>query len=205
MKIETVVVGVLKTNCYIVHNDYEAIIIDPGSDPKKIINIIETKKLKPKLILNTHYHFDHTGANLDIKNIFNIPIGIGEKDASSLEHAYKDGLLFMIDAKPSPKADILLTEDDTIKLGKSNFFVLETPGHTIGSICFCNKENKVIFSGDTLFYESIGRFDLPTGSYEKLMRSIEKILLLGDDYTVYTGHGPKTTLKHERVSNPFIK
>jgi glyoxylase-like metal-dependent hydrolase (beta-lactamase superfamily II) len=204
MEIETVVVGVLQTNCYIVHDLKEAIIIDPGSDAEKILSIIENKRLKPKLILNTHYHFDHTGANLDIKNMFNIPIAIGEKDAQFLQNAYKDALIFMIDAKKSPKADILLKEGDTVALGEIKFFVIETPGHTIGSICLYNKENAVLFSGDTLFFESIGRYDLPTGNFGSLINSINKILTLDKSTTVYPGHGPQTTIKHEKINNPFI-
>jgi glyoxylase-like metal-dependent hydrolase (beta-lactamase superfamily II) len=204
MEIETVVVGVLQTNCYIVHNFKQAIVIDPGSDPEKISSIIENIGLKPQLILNTHYHFDHTGANLDIKNMFNIPIAIGDKDAHYLQNAYKDALVFMIDTKKSPQADILLKEGDTVTLGDIKFVVIETPGHTIGSICLYNKENAVLFSGDTLFFESIGRFDLPTGSFNSLMNSINKILTLDENTIVYPGHGPQTTIKHEKVSNPFI-
>jgi glyoxylase-like metal-dependent hydrolase (beta-lactamase superfamily II) len=204
MKIETVVVGVLQTNCYIVHDFKEAIVIDPGSDPKKIISIIENIGLKPQLILNTHYHFDHTGANLDIKNMFHIPIAIGDKDAHYLQNAYKDALVFMIDTEKSPPADILLKEGDTVTLGDIKFVVIETPGHTIGSICLYNKENAVLFSGDTLFFESIGRFDLPTGNFNSLMNSINKILTLDENTTVYPGHGLQTTIKREKVSNPFI-
>lgn len=204
MKIETIVVGVLQTNCYIVHDGRQAIIIDPGSDAKKIINFIKNKSLTPKLILNTHYHFDHTGANFDIKSMFNTPIAIGKKDAPFLQNAYKDALVFMIEAKESPQADILLKADDTIVFGDIKFIVIETPGHTIGSICLYNKENAVLFSGDTLFFESIGRYDLPTGNFENLMSSIDLILTLPENTTVYPGHGPQTTIKHEKVNNPFI-
>ncbi|SDC22448.1 Glyoxylase, beta-lactamase superfamily II [Desulfurella multipotens] len=205
MEIETLVVGVLETNCYIVHDNKQAIIIDPGSDAKKIIKIIEEKNLQPKLIVNTHYHFDHTGANLDIKIAFNIPIAIGINDAKYLEDAYLDAHLFMIDAKKSPKADILLKENDEIELNNIKLIVIETPGHTIGSICLFNKDNHVLFSGDTLFYESIGRYDLPTGNYNQLMKSLKKILTLDDECVVYPGHGPKTTIKHELSNNPFIQ
>jgi len=204
MEIETVVVGVLQTNCYIVHNSKQAIIIDPGSDAEKIISIIENKRLKPQLILNTHYHFDHTGANLDIKNMFNIPIAIGEKDAPYLRSAYKEALIFMIDTKKSPQADILLKEGDAVALEDIKFVVIETPGHTIGSICLYNKENAVLFSGDTLFFESIGRYDLPTGNFDSLINSINKILTLDESTTVYPGHGTQTTIKHEKINNPFI-
>ncbi|OSS43001.1 Hydroxyacylglutathione hydrolase [Desulfurella amilsii] len=204
MKIETVVVGVLQTNCYIVHDCKQAIIIDPGGDAEKIISIIENKHLKPQLIVNTHYHFDHTGANFDIKNMFNIPIAIGGKDAQFLQNAYKDALMFMIDAKKSPKADILLKEGDEVTFGDIKFNIIETPGHTIGSICLYNRENKVLFSGDTLFFESIGRYDLPTGNLDDLMASINKILVLNENIAVYPGHGPQTTLNHEKANNPFI-
>ncbi|HHS48869.1 MAG TPA: MBL fold metallo-hydrolase, partial [Desulfurella acetivorans] len=190
--------------CYIVHDSNKAIIIDPGSDAEKIISIIENKRLKPQLILNTHYHFDHTGANCDIKDMFNIPIAIGEKDAQFLQDSYKDAFIFMIDAKKSPQADILLKEGDTVALQDIKFVVIETPGHTIGSICLYNKENAVLFSGDTLFFESIGRYDLPTSNFESLMNSINKLLALDEDTIVYSGHGPQTTIRHEKINNPFI-
>ncbi len=204
MKIETIVVGVLQTNCYIVHNEKVAVIIDPGSDANKIIEVIKNKQLQPKLIINTHYHFDHTGANSDIKKAFNIPIAIGTKDAIYLENAYIDAQFFMIDAKKSPKADILLNDGDKIEIDEIELAVIHTPGHSVGSICLYNKENNVIFSGDTLFFESIGRYDLPTGNYEDLLNSIKKVLSLGNDFIVYPGHGPKTTIKHEKLNNPFI-
>ncbi len=205
MNVETKVVGVLQTNCYIVHNNKEAIIIDPGSDAQKIINIITQKKLQPILIVNTHYHFDHTGANKDIKEAFGVPIAIGEKDAPFLENAYIDGLMFMIDVKPSPKADILLKENDKVPIGFDiELFVLETPGHSMGSICLINKQEHAIFSGDTLFFESIGRFDLPNSSENDLKQSLKKLLLLPDNCIVYPGHGPTTTIQHEKFYNPFI-
>jgi len=112
--------------------------------------------------------------------------------------------VFMIDAKKSPQADILLKEGDTVALEDIKFVVIETPGHTIGSICLYNKENAVLFSGDTLFFESIGRYDLPTGNFDSLINSINKILTLDKSTTVYTGHGPQTTIKHEKINNPFI-
>ncbi len=207
MGIKTVVVGVLQVNCYIFYDETskECLIIDPGDDADKICKIIEDNSLKPTIIVNTHYHFDHTGANRSIKNRYDIPIAIGEKDALFLKDAYKAALEFMIQAESSPKADILLKEGDTLSVGEKIFEVLETPGHTQGSVCLYSKKEKILFSGDTLFYESVGRWDLPGGNKEMLFESLERLLNLEKDVAVFPGHGPKTTIEHEIKNNPYKK
>ncbi len=207
MPIKTVVVGVLQENCYLFYeNDSKAcLIIDPGDDGDKIGRIIEQNSLKPIAIVNTHYHFDHTGANGYLKNRYNIPIAIGKNDAPFLEEAYKAALEFMIYSEPSPKADILLSNNETVNAGNTVFSVIETPGHTIGSICLYSESEKILFSGDTLFYESVGRWDLPTGNKEQLFESLDRILSLPKDTDVYPGHGPKTTIGYELKHNPYKK
>ncbi len=200
-----IVTGVLQENCYVVWDERhkDAIIIDPGDDGKLIKDEIEKRGLKPVLIINTHYHFDHTGANGYLKEKYGIPIAIGKKDAPFLEEAYLSALEFMINSNPSPKADILLKENETIAVGENVFSVMETPGHTVGSICLYSK--KLLFSGDTLFYESVGRWDLPHGNKEELFASLDKILKLPEDTVVYPGHGHKTTIEHELKHNPYKK
>jgi glyoxylase-like metal-dependent hydrolase (beta-lactamase superfamily II) len=157
------------------------------------------------MIVDTHYHFDHTGANRYVKNRYDIPIAIGRKDAPFLEDAYKSALEFMIKSESSPKADILLSEDDTIVVGNTVFEIIETPGHTEGSICLYDKQNAVLFSGDTLFYESVGRWDLPGGNKLELFSSLDRLLSLPEDTVVYPGHGSQTTIGHELKYNPYKK
>ncbi len=205
MGIKTVVVGVLQVNCYLFYDETskECLIIDPGDDADKIYKVIENNSLKPAIIVNTHYHFDHTGANRSIKSRHNIPIAIGEKDAPFLKDAYKAALEFMIQAESSPKADILLKEGETLSVGENIFEVLETPGHTQGSICLYSKKEKILFSGDTLFYESVGRWDLPTGDKKMLFASLDRLLNLEKDVAVFPGHGQTTTIEHEVKNNPY--
>jgi len=207
MGIKTIVVGVLQVNCYLFYDETskECLIIDPGDDADKICKVIDDNILKPTIIVNTHYHFDHTGANRSIKNRYNIPIAIGEYDAPFLEDAYKAALELMIHSESSPKADILFKEGETLSAGESIFEVLETPGHTKGSICLYSKKEKVLFSGDTLFYESVGRWDLPGGNKKMLFKSLDKLFSMEKDIVVFPGHGPKTTIGHEIKNNPYKK
>ena len=202
-----IVVGLLQANCYIYADQEtkEAVIIDPGGNGKTIIENVEKRKLNPIAILNTHYHPDHTCANKDLKERFNIPLMIGEKDAVQLQFVYDAAMQIMIQCNPSPPADNLLREGDIIKIGCLSLKVIETPGHTKGGICFYDECNNILFSGDTLFLESIGRTDLPTGSDKELTHSLKKLFNLPLYTAVYTGHGDKTTLFHEQEHNPFIK
>jgi len=202
-----VVVGLLQANCYLYADceTKEAVIIDPGSDGEKIVRSIEERKLNPVAILNTHYHFDHTCANKDIKERFDIPLMIGKEDAGRLQSIYDDAMQMMMQCNPSPLADNLLREGDIIKVGRLSLKVIETPGHTEGSVCFYDEYNHILFSGDTLFLESVGRTDLPTGNTKELMHSLKKLFTLPLHTTVYAGHGDETTLLHELKHNPFVK
>lgn len=202
-----IVEGMLFENCYIFWDEQEkdAMIVDPGDDGERIEDEIERMGLKPVLIVNTHYHFDHTGANGYIKNRYQIPIAIGLKDAPFLEDAYKAALEFMIRSESSPKADILLEEGDTLTIARHVFKVLETPGHTRGSICLYSEKDEILFSGDTLFYESVGRWDFKDGDKKLLFQSLDKILNLPWQVIVYPGHGPETTIEHEIKYNPYKK
>ena len=205
--IDVLVVGVLQANCYLFCDceTKETIIIDPGDDAKKIIDVIETNGYKPVMIVNTHYHFDHIGANRALCEKYSIPIAIGERDAKYLSNSHKDAFAFMINCIQSPDADMLLKENDIIKTQNYEFSVIETPGHTIGSICLYSNKNRILFSGDTLFFESIGRWDLKGGDKDSLLKSLDKLLLLDEKTVVYPGHGQETTINHEKVCNPFIK
>jgi len=198
-------VGLLQTNCYIVgcEDTKEAAIIDPGGDAKLILAEVERLGLKIKYVINTHGHFDHTLANKGVVNATGASLAIHSADAPMLTEG-GGALFFGIMGKASPPADMILDEGQVLTVGKIELQVLHTPGHSPGSICLYNEEEGVLFDGDILFNMGIGRSDLPGGNYRVLMESIQKLLTLPDETTVYPGHGPATTIGRERRSNPFL-
>jgi hydroxyacylglutathione hydrolase len=202
---QLVVVGPLDTNCYLVYCDktLDCAIIDPGADADRIFPLIAEQELKPVLILNTHGHIDHVGANRDVKDKFGVPLGIHALDGPMLEKILEFELSLFLGAKESPPADRFLKDGDIISIGKSALRVLHTPGHTPGSVSFLADE--ILFSGDTLFNGGVGRTDLPGGSTRDLEASIrDRILTLPPQTIVLPGHGPWTTVGEESESNPFL-
>jgi glyoxylase-like metal-dependent hydrolase (beta-lactamase superfamily II) len=201
-------VGKLFTNCYIVacSETKEAIIIDPGfesvSEAEKVFKFIEEKALKPKFVVNTHGHPDHICGNGLVKGKFQTPILIHEKDAFMLGRLGRVIAKFAGFENSSPSADALLKDGDIISFGKINLKVMHTPGHSPGSISLVGK--KEVFTGDTLFAGSIGRTDIPRGSVLDIKESLRKLACLPDDFKVYPGHGPTTTIGEEKRSNPFL-
>jgi len=178
--------------------------MDPGAEPEKIIRAISEKNLKPVVLINTHGHVDHVGANKDVKDRYDIPLLIHSADVPMLKSILQSGLGFFLGAKASPPPDRLLEEGDEVKIGTSSLKTIHTPGHSPGCLCFVRDE--LLFSGDTLFCGGVGRTDLPGGSWEKMMDSIRnKILILSDETIVFPGHGPHTTVGQERNMNPFIR
>jgi glyoxylase-like metal-dependent hydrolase (beta-lactamase superfamily II) len=206
MKYESIVVGALETNCYLAYcmDTLECAVIDPGAEPDKIFSAIGHKGLKPTLLINTHGHVDHIGANRDVKDKFDIPIYIHEADRRILESALQSGLGLFLGAKKSPPPDHFMEEGDELKIGNRSLKVLHTPGHSPGSVSLLG--DGLLFSGDTLFCGGVGRTDLPGGSWEELERSIrDKIFTLPLETLVLTGHGPTTTVDQETKFNPFIR
>lgn len=206
MNIESVIVGPLETNCYLVScpRTLACAVVDPGAEPDRIIAAVRRLGLKPALILNTHGHFDHVGANRDIKDAFDIPLAIHALDNPMLELAGRLEMSFVLEAKDSPPADFFLQDKAQIPVGESRLEVLHTPGHSPGSVCLLG--DGFLLSGDTLFYEGVGRTDLPGGSDRDLKSSLRsKILVLPPETRVLPGHGPRTTVGQEIVSNPFLK
>jgi hydroxyacylglutathione hydrolase len=206
MKYESVIVGALETNCYLVYcqETLECAVIDPGAEPEKIFRAIGHKGLKPTALINTHGHVDHVGANRDIKDKFDIPLYIHAADSPMLESVLQTELSFFLGAKASPPPDKFLEEGQEFKIGTVTLSVFHTPGHSPGSVSFMG--DGILFSGDTLFFGGVGRTDLPGGSWAELERSIrEKIFTLPDDTLVLTGHGPTTTVGQEKKFNPFIR
>ena len=205
MILKTLLVGPLETNCYILGDEKskEAVVIDPGGDFEEIEKQLKKLKLKVKYIVLTHGHFDHTGALAQLKKATGAEVLIHAEDASMLSPTGQAQPFFMESGKDPCAADGTLKEGDKIQFGENSLEVLHTPGHTPGGISLLI--DKMIFVGDTLFCGSIGRTDLPGGSFQELIDSIKmKLLTKGDDYLIYPGHGPTTTIGEERKNNPFL-
>lgn len=195
MFVKMYTVGMLGTNCFLVGDtdSHEAIIIDPGldreSEAKTILKDIELNDFEVKYIVNTHGHPDHTSGNSIMKEATKAPILIHEYDSPMLSN---------------PLADRKLHDGDLIEVGSIKLRVIHTPGHSKGSIILLTTDT--VFSGDTLFAGSIGRYDLPGGSIEDIKNSLRSRLLTLPDYVkVYPGHGPTSTIREEKRSNPFLQ
>jgi glyoxylase-like metal-dependent hydrolase (beta-lactamase superfamily II) len=205
MKLNQLTVGQLGVNCYIVscEDTKEALVIDPGDNAEKILEKIEQENLQVKYIVNTHGHADHIGANNILKNKTNAAIAIHIEDAPMIGDPKLNLSVYIGTSIISDSADIILNDGDTITIGNVNLSVLHTPGHTKGGICLVTEG--ALFSGDTLFAESIGRCDFPDGSMNDLIHSIQSQLMsLSDDVKVYPGHGSVTTIGWERIHNPYL-
>lgn len=205
MNFQAVIVGALETNCYLVWcpETKECAVVDPGAEPDRIFLEVSRLGLRPVMILNTHGHLDHIGANKDMKEHYSAPLFIHSADSGLLDAVQLNELRFLLGAKDSPPADGFLDDGQNILVGRSSLRVLHTPGHSPGSVCFLS--GHFLLSGDTLFFEGVGRTDLPGGSPRQLEDSIRtKILTLADNLVVLPGHGPHTTIGQERSDNPFL-
>lgn len=200
----------IQENTYVLFDETkECVIIDPGCYDERertiLKKFISDNNLKPVKLLNTHCHLDHIFGNNFISNFYNLNLEINKKDEPILEAFLVTANLYGMNAEPSPSPSNYLEEGDIVKFGNSQLEILFTPGHSPGSICFYNRENKFIIAGDVLFYGSIGRSDLPGGNHEILINSIQtKLMTLDDDFKVYSGHGSTTTIGFERKNNPFL-
>lgn len=192
--LRTLPVGQLKTNCYLVFDrkSGESLIIDPGDDADYIIRILADEKLKPLKILVTHGHFDHLLAATELKFAYGIPFLIHQRDEFLVKNLQKSARYFLKtrEIDPPPSIDKFLNEGQKILFGQYQLEVLETPGHTPGSVCFFLREKNLLFCGDTIFKDGVGRTDFSYSSPEDLAKSIQKIHLLPSETTFYPGHGP---------------
>jgi glyoxylase-like metal-dependent hydrolase (beta-lactamase superfamily II) len=203
MEVTCFVVGAFEENCYIVAEGHDAIIIDPGEDPQRLLSEIQARNLKVGAIVCTHAHLDHVGAVESLMEATKAPFCIHKADVPLLDMVPGQALMFGFAQDIPPKPTRILNDGDTISAGALTLKVIHTPGHTPGGICLLG--DGVLFAGDTLFAGSVGRTDLAGGSHAQLIRSIqEKILPLDDSITVYPGHGSQTTIRAERRNNPFL-
>ena len=203
--VKCVVVGAIETNCFIVADPetLEGVVIDPGDDAGEILKVVEKNKIKVKHVILTHGHYDHIGAVNEIIKKTGADLIAHKEDVIFIEHPELNGSSLFGDGTVKAKADKYVAEGDIIKAGKLEFKVIHTPGHTPGGICLLS--GKHLFSGDTLFYGSIGRTDFPNANHADMMKSLAKLMKLEDDIRVYPGHGEMTTIGGERQNNPFIR
>lgn len=206
LSIDTIVLGPVSANTYIVTDDEsgETAIIDCGEFNNDLKSLIESKNVK--YILLTHGHFDHILGVPELKDYTHALVAIHTLDADCLENEYKSLASWECKGQQKNiKADIFLNEGDELALGKTIIKVLHTPGHTVGGVCYLIEDEKVIFTGDTLFCLTAGRTDFDGGSYEDLLSSLIRLKRLEGDYTVYTGHNKSTTLDYERTHNMYLR
>ena len=210
MKIACLPFNPIQENSYILWDETsECVVIDAGnSTPREdaaLDDFIARHGLKPVLAANTHGHFDHTLGVEHLKQRYGIPFALSSKDRFLVDNAATSGSVFGVKIGAMPSTDIDLEQQDEIRFGNTRLQILRTPGHTPGHVAFYEPQSKSLFTGDTLFRESIGRTDLPGGDYSWIMRSILDVIVpLGEEVRVYPGHGPETTIGHELLYNPFI-
>jgi len=206
LEVHTVVTGPFVENAFVVHDPetLDAAILDPGDDPGRILRTVEQLGVQVRAVLLTHAHIDHAGAVGRILEKHPVPFLVHKEEQFWLDGLEEQARMFGLRAGAVPKPTGYLEDGQELVFGSLRFRVIHTPGHTAGSVSFL--VDRILFVGDTLFAGSIGRTDLPGGSYEQILESIEKRLLpLGDDVVVYCGHGPETTLGRERRTNPFLR
>jgi len=202
MKIMGIPVGMIQENCYIAYGEEssQALIVDPGDWADRLIELLTEKKLTPVAILLTHGHFDHIGGVEALREHYKIPVYATKAEQEVLQNTAMSMAGFTL------KADEIVSDGQELLLGGMKVKVLETPGHTPGGCCYYFPEEGALFSGDTLFCESVGRTDFPGGDMSKLVRGIrEKLMTLPEDVTVYPGHMEETTIGHEKIYNPFLQ
>lgn len=204
MVIKSFTVGPFQENSFVISSESsaDAFIIDPG-EAEPILQYVKENNLNVKAIINTHAHIDHVLGVADIKNRLNVPFYLHQDDEVLLNGLQQQAAMFGMNITEPPKIDTYLESGGSMQLDDTTLEIIYTPGHSPGSVSFFTGDE--IFSGDVLFEGSIGRTDLYGGSYDTLIASIrEKLLPLGDEVTVYPGHGSTTTIGKERRSNPFL-
>jgi len=197
-------------NTYVLFDDEKnCFIIDPGNhsdeENKMLTGFLQSKNLRPQRLLLTHGHIDHILGNRFVFDTFKLLPEVHREDLFFIERMPQSASLYGLKSEVSPLPENFIEAGKNISLGKYKIDVLHVPGHSPGSVAFFNRENKILISGDVLFYQSIGRSDLPMGNHDQLINSITTTLFpLGDDVKVFSGHGPSTSIGFEKENNPFI-
>ena len=203
--IKTIVTGPFQENSYLLIDKLsnKCVLVDPGDEAQKIINYINEKHILPIAIINTHAHLDHIGAISEIKAVYSIPFYLHIEEKTILDSYLVSCRMFGMKPAESPSVDEWLNASGELLIEPFKFLIIETPGHTPGGCSFLIDD--IIFVGDTLFQGSIGRTDLPGGDRKILDKSLIKLInKLNSKTTVYSGHGPSTTIGFEKISNPFL-
>jgi glyoxylase-like metal-dependent hydrolase (beta-lactamase superfamily II) len=205
MIIKKLIVGPLENNCFIIGDDdtKEALVVDPGDEPDRILDLIQENKFKIKFIICTHAHFDHVGAVPDLKEQTNANIVIHREDLDLYKNIEKQALLWGYEIDPLPDPDILVSEGDKLEIGNLSFEILHTPGHSPGGVCIYGEG--ILITGDTLFAGSVGRTDLYGGEIKKLKDSFKRLMNLPEETKVLPGHGPESTIGNEKINNFFSR
>ena len=205
---EILPVGPLQCNCSVIGDEAsrEAIVIDPGDDIEDVLALVRKHQLQVKQIVITHAHIDHVGGAMKLRAATGAPILLNQNDYALLKMLDVQAAWIGVATPERVEIDQNLADADTVKAGSLAAQVLHTPGHTEGSVCLYFPVEKKLIAGDTLFAGSIGRTDLPGGSYEKILHSLhQRVLALPDETVVIPGHGPVTTIGEERENNPFLQ
>lgn len=212
MKIQKFTVNPFLENTYLIWDDKskDAAVIDPGfyddGEKNQFTKFVETEKLNLIYLINTHCHIDHIFGNTFVKTIFECKYMAPEQDLFMLDLMIEQAKVYGVTLTPSPKPDELITEDLNIRLGDITGRFIFTPGHSPGEYCLYFENDKVCFTGDVLFKESIGRTDLWGGNYDVLMSSIRnKLMVLPDHVAIYPGHEASSTIGYEKENNPFLR
>jgi glyoxylase-like metal-dependent hydrolase (beta-lactamase superfamily II) len=203
MVIKEFVVGPLENNCFIIVDDgvKECFITDPGDEPDRLMDYVSENSLRVKYLVCTHAHFDHVGALPELQKETGAKIIMHKADLPIYERSHEHAVMWGFEIAPLPQPDIFVSDGDKITVGNLNFEILHTPGHSPGGICVYGEG--IVVTGDTLFAGSVGRTDLPGGDIMQLRSSFRRLMTLSDGVRVLPGHGPETTIGHERSFNFF--
>ncbi|MDR2938767.1 MAG: MBL fold metallo-hydrolase [Clostridiales bacterium] len=209
MIVKRLVLGAIAANCYVCYNEggNSCVLVDPGGDPAKIAGFLNKNALALEAVLLTHGHFDHIAAIPELKSHFkfNFKIYAHEKEETVLSDGGINLSSMVFGEEISLKADVLLKDSDVFSVAGLEFKIINTPGHTAGSSCFINFGDEIVFTGDTLFRNGIGRTDLPSSEPSKIKLSIKnKLFTLGDNFIVYPGHDEQTTIGYEKAHNRLV-
>lgn len=203
-KIMKLVVGQLQENCFVLFDENkDAFVVDPGGSSENIIEAIEKNSLNIKYILLTHGHFDHVGAVASLVKKYKAPVYLSKEDRAFLESPKEVRVSAFGMQIEAAEVDVFVKEGDEIPFSEGAIKVIETPGHTLGSVCYLFEN--YLFAGDTLFNGSIGRTDFPESDHSLMVESLKKLKKLDDEIYVLSGHGPESQISYEKMANPYLR